>query len=445
MSLSLELGIGIDSVSGKPDTPEVKLYTTGLSTPLSASFKNKLNTLVNDIKTYMSISNLSDAFELLYILAGETDECSRKNLAKDSYHLTKQSTPTFTTLKGWKGATGKYLKTGFIPKSNVIVASKDSYSHFAYIRESIETNVVKIPAGVFSQSPNTLSNIIPSYASKVDCAVNGLACVSNYKQNYAGFYGGVRNSSSVVTNYVNYLKANASVNSVDLPSRELFVLARNNVGTADAFYDKEVSMFAASKGLTETQVYGFFKAFEKFMVSLSNNVLHTSVAIVGDSIADINTTTFAWPSNFVQTAHTIASYAVTGHSIISNMAIDCALITGNVYDKIIVALGTNDNDVGNMTTLQNTYESGISAIKTANPNATIYCMNVLPRWTDATGSTPIAKGNIRTAISAACLSQGVTCWDTFNTPWIIASDTVDGTHPSFDGAIKIYNEVLSRI
>ena len=67
------------------------------------------------------------------------------------------------------------------------------------------------------------------------------------------------------------------------------------------------------------------------------------------------------------------------------------------------------------------------------------------RWTDAGGGTEIDKSNIRTAIAAACTAQGITCWDTYTTPWITAADTTDGTHPNAAGELKISTEVLSRL
>jgi len=69
----------------------------------------------------------------------------------------------------------------------------------------------------------------------------------------------------------------------------------------------------------------------------------------------------------------------------------------------------------------------------------------MPLWTDSGGGTPVAKGNIRTAVAAACTAQGITCWDTFNTPWIVAADTSDGTHPTAAGYAKVATEVLARI
>jgi lysophospholipase L1-like esterase len=112
---------------------------------------------------------------------------------------------------------------------------------------------------------------------------------------------------------------------------------------------------------------------------------------------------------------------------------------------IIIALGVNDNNAGDMTALQAEYAENIAELKVSNPNATIYAMNVLPVWMDGGGGTVSDKGNIRTAIAAACTAQGITCWDTFTTPWITVADTADGVHPTAAGHAKIATEVLARL
>jgi lysophospholipase L1-like esterase len=95
-----------------------------------------------------------------------------------------------------------------------------------------------------------------------------------------------------------------------------------------------------------------------------------------------------------------------------------------------------------MMALQAKVESNIATLKSSNPNAVIYYLNVLPSWTDNTGAVAVDKSNIRATISAACAAQGITCWDPYTVPWITAADTVDGTHMVAAGARKIADQVL---
>ena len=75
---------------------ELTTYITGLTTPLSSAQLLRLNTLIKTIKTRLSISALSEAFDTIYVLAGETSESSLKNLVKDAHHCTAVNAPTFT-------------------------------------------------------------------------------------------------------------------------------------------------------------------------------------------------------------------------------------------------------------------------------------------------------------------------------------------------------------
>jgi lysophospholipase L1-like esterase len=108
-------------------------------------------------------------------------------------------------------------------------------------------------------------------------------------------------------------------------------------------------------------------------------------------------------------------------------------------------MGTNDDNAGNIATLQATVETAIDNLRASNPRATIYYMNVLPRWTDVGGGTVVDKSSIRTAIAAACTAKAVTCWDTFTDPWITAAQTSDGLHPTAAGHAAIAAQVLARL
>lgn len=167
----------------------------------------------------------------------------------------------------------------------------------------------------------------------------------------------------------------------------------------------------------------------------------TNIGIIGDSISNGSSTEWVHYLG-VEDA---TNHAVSSQTIVSHMAAQVAAAANDNAKTIIIALGTNDDNAGNMATLQATYEAGIVALRASNPRATIYSMNVLPKWTDNTGATPVDKSNIRTAIAAACTAQSITCWDTFTSPWITAAQTSDGVHPTSAGHAAIASQVLARI
>ena len=173
----------------------------------------------------------------------------------------------------------------------------------------------------------------------------------------------------------------------------------------------------------------------------------TRFGVLGDSIS--NDSVLEWPGlvrfGYRDNYATLSNHASAGESIAGHMATQVTAAASDNANIIIIALGTNDNNAGDMGALQATYEAGIVALKATNPNATIYAMNVLPRWEDETTGAEVDKSNIRTAIAAACTAQSVTCWDTYTTPWIDQDETVDGTHPDATGQAAIAAEVLSRL
>ena len=143
---------------------------------------------------------------------------------------------------------------------------------------------------------------------------------------------------------------------------------------------------------------------------------------------------------------TIINHGHSGDTIMANLDGQVAASATDNAQIIIIELGTNDNSAGDMAALQAKVESNIAALKLSNPNATIYYVNNLPRWTDVGGGTPADKATIRAAIIAACASQGITCWDTYTTPWIAAADTLDGVHPNIaTGCGKVATEIVARL
>jgi lysophospholipase L1-like esterase len=186
---------------------------------------------------------------------------------------------------------------------------------------------------------------------------------------------------------------------------------------------------------------------EAEMVAVASEIKIYRMSVLGDSISAGTVGEWAlgvlklWRDGEVN----LYNHAVTGHTIISNMDAQVTAAASDNADIIIIALGTNDDNAGNMAALQAEVEENIAELKVSNPNAKVYWMNVLPQWTDTGGGTPIDKSNIRTAITAACTAQGITCWDTFAAPWITAGQTSDGVHPNTAGHAAIAAQILARI
>lgn len=164
-------------------------------------------------------------------------------------------------------------------------------------------------------------------------------------------------------------------------------------------------------------------------------------AVLGDSIAGGNLAIPTWPFVLMD-QHSdgnnyLMRHSVSGATIVADFATQVAAAAGDDADVIMIGMGTNDDNAGDMEALQAAAEAGLAALKLSNPRAVIAWMGVLPRAVD--------KANINTAVAAACAAQSVTFWDVSGWGWDYATDTSDGVHPNQTGVQKIVTEVLALL
>lgn len=169
-----------------------------------------------------------------------------------------------------------------------------------------------------------------------------------------------------------------------------------------------------------------------------------TISFYGDSIStDLN----GWDKHVIHTYQggkiKPINHAVGGQSISANLATQIAAGASDNADISFIQMGVNDDNAGNMTTLQGKVESAITTLKASNPRTTIYWINVLKTWTDATFATELDKANIRAAIAAGCAAQGVTCIDTYTSPWLTTAQMNDNKHPNAAGYYIYGTNVLA--
>jgi lysophospholipase L1-like esterase len=179
-----------------------------------------------------------------------------------------------------------------------------------------------------------------------------------------------------------------------------------------------------------------------------NNIRFT---FIGDSIFASYGNMYDLAANYRGGGNIVNNHAIGGSTIADNIGAPASDLTSQVVeatsddaDIIIINLGTNDNNAGDMMVLKAIIGAGISALKISNPRATIYYMNLLPRWTGTDGLTEVDKANLRMAISEQCAISEIACIDTYTDPWILSTDTDDGLHPGAagKGEVKIVHRWL---
>jgi hypothetical protein len=173
------------------------------------------------------------------------------------------------------------------------------------------------------------------------------------------------------------------------------------------------------------------------------------ISVIGDSIPASPGNTYGFPILLTKSYNYgnvyLMNHAVSGQSIMTHMDTQVTAAASDNADIIILQLGVNDNEAGDMVALQAELEENIVELQTSNPRATLYYMGVLPIFSGSGAHDPVPKPNIRGAQRAACLATGITFWDTYTDPWISYTDTVDYTHPNAGGHQKILAQIKARL
>ena len=152
--------------------PEVDAYLTGLTTPLSGEQVTRINTLVKNLKQGLSVESLSEVFDVMYVLAGETQESSLRNLVKDAHHATGVNSPTFEQYKGFKGnKTSHFVDTNYNP-STATNYKQNSACMGAYVSKA-PTNTVGGRPVLYGVDNNTINiRLQPASTLFIHFAIN---------------------------------------------------------------------------------------------------------------------------------------------------------------------------------------------------------------------------------------------------------------------------------
>lgn len=255
---------------------EVVTYLNGISTALSDTQILNLNTVVKDLKIGLGISLLSDFFDTIWIIGGETKETSYKNLVKDAHHITVTAEPTWTTLEGSKGnGSSQFLNTNYKPSSQGVNYKQNDAAYGIYIRDDVSES--KTDLGVISDlGSSTYSAIRLISRHSGDLFYGRVNMKSSDNRHFSnadsrGMYIATRNGSAItdVTIYKNKtsptLTSNGATASYAPPDLNVYICAVNELNTAKEFSTKQISIVFFSKSITSTQRDIIVDAFEKYM------------------------------------------------------------------------------------------------------------------------------------------------------------------------------------
>ena len=118
---------------------EAQTYFDALSISLSTIQEVRVNTFVKMVKDSLSITSLSDKFDVMYLLANETSESGLKNIVKRSHDAEiGAANVTFTTWEGFLGdGIGGYINTDYNPSTQGVNFTLNDASLGVYNRTDL--------------------------------------------------------------------------------------------------------------------------------------------------------------------------------------------------------------------------------------------------------------------------------------------------------------------
>jgi hypothetical protein len=256
---------------------DVDTYISGLSTQLGSTFLGYLDTFVTDLKADMGITNLSDAFDIMYVFANETEEAGKRNLVGRSYDCTNQHSTTWTQYRGFTGnGSTDYLTTGYTPNTHKVRLSQNSASFGYYARVAATPSGNRECMGCGQASPDSYFAMVetPGVYIYLNDATN-LVFTPNPDATSAGMFILCRPNSTNINYYRNKsvrLSSDATT-SVAVPNVELVILAGNSSGTIENFSANELSFAFVGRNLTADEVGYVTDRFEIFMDSLGYGII----------------------------------------------------------------------------------------------------------------------------------------------------------------------------
>jgi hypothetical protein len=270
------IGFWSQTAASESYDADLVAYMTGLATPLSTEQKNLLNTFILALKSGLSITNLSDAFDIAYVIGGETQESSYRNLVKRLHDITAVGSPTWAALEGHTGATGKYLDTNYNPSTQGSRYTLNNCSLGVYSRTNTNglysdigsrtslSDYTAILARYNAKTYMRLHNAINPVVEDVESDSLGMFIACRNAADQTGLFG-YHNKSSLA-------RANMG-NTTNIPNCNIFIGARNGSGTPEQESIRQLSFAFAGRYFNSTEVGVIVDAFEAYMDANGKGVI----------------------------------------------------------------------------------------------------------------------------------------------------------------------------
>lgn len=247
-------------------------YEGAMSTPPSATWQTAVNQMILDIKTALSITSLSDAFDAMWFLAAETEQASRLNMVKRAHDCTATAAPTFVASRGiTSNGSTQFLHTNFVPSTQGVRHTLDSASIGVYSRtdNQSESDIGAHLAATYITHIRTRTGV-----NNTEVAINSTAANNATSTNPSqGLFVANRSASNAVQVYKNGASVGTNARaSATLPAIAIYLCCRNNNGVAAGFSTRQLSLAFIGGSMNATQQANFYTAVQTCMTTIGANV-----------------------------------------------------------------------------------------------------------------------------------------------------------------------------
>lgn len=256
------------------DNVETTLYASALTTPLSDSQMVNIDNFISMVKDSLSISLLSEKFDVMYLLANETSEGALLNLIERDNDATAQGSPTFTAWQGFTAASGKYLNTTFNPNDEGVNYVLNSGSFGVYIRNNTVSEGIDIGgrATAVSSDQTWISTRYTGGIFYAEC--NSGTLLQNSNSDSRGFFVMSRTAADLTTAYKNGLamETASAATAISLFDGNIFIGGLNEGGSPTSPTDRQYAFAYMGAGLDAVEARKLNNCIEWYMDDLGTGV-----------------------------------------------------------------------------------------------------------------------------------------------------------------------------
>lgn len=224
--------------------------------------KGHIDTLITALKTAGTWAKL----DALYVLAAHDSQAACRNWITNSYNLTPNNSPTFTTDRGYTGnGSNATLSTGFIPSS---AGSPKYVQNSATLGAWVLTNITAINEYVIGSSTSNVAGLNPrsNTANTLRGIINRTTALENFSTNATsvGLSILTRTSNTATTYYQNTTSKSTSANaSTGVPAVEIILL-----GFSSTASNHQIAVGFIGSGFTSTEVTDTYNALNTYLTAV---------------------------------------------------------------------------------------------------------------------------------------------------------------------------------